>query len=303
MKFKTVFISLFFMVFCTPPVSGEEAPNSIPRIRYLYSIDGKATGTEFAGIGGLFIDKSKGELYVMDIGASRLVILGLKGEAIHQIGYGDMAIKVAPTGITVDKEGNIHIVGGKRVHILNYRGEYKGELDVTTVPGPVEVQSMSFDEKGNLYLGDSKGKRVIVLGRDGRFLSQFGKGDFLNVQSISIDDRGVCFLDPGLWKVHCYEKGGVFFLSFGVISSLPGGFSMPAAMAIDEKKGRILLVDTNRMMVIAFDRRGKFLFEFGGPDWFRWPNSIAIDGRGLIYVGDRTNKVRVFEVMEETPSG
>jgi len=95
------------------------------------------------------------------------------------------------------------------------------------------------------------------------------------------------------------NRDGEVTLSFGMLSSLLGGFSMPSDLAVDEERGRILVVDTNRLMAIAFDMAGKTLFEFGGPRTFKWPRALTMDREGRIYVADGTDKVHVFDVIEE----
>ena len=96
------------------------------------------------------------------------------------------------------------------------------------------------------------------------------------------------FLDTGYYRVLQLDRTGEIKLSFGMLSSLLGGFSMPSHLALDYSKGRILVVDTNRLMVIAFDMTGKPLFEFGGPQTFKWPRTLIVDKVGRIYVGDGT---------------
>lgn len=114
-----------------------------------------------------------------------------------------------------------------------------------------------------------------------------------------MDDREITFLDPATFSVYHFTKEGRFLAKFGKVSSLLGGFSMATAMDVDDEKRRIFVVDTNRMMVIAFDWEGTPLYEFGGPRMFRWPRALAVGRGGRIYVADNTGVIRVFEVVEE----
>ena len=52
--------------------------------------------------------------------------------------------------------------------------------------------------------------------------------------------------------------------------------------------------------IVKFDRDGKYLKEWGkygsAPGEFNFPHSVAVDGEGLVYVGDRENKrIQVFD--------
>ncbi len=71
---------------------------------------------------------------------------------------------------------------------------------------------------------------------------------------------------------------------------------MPRGIAIDEGRKQLLVVDTTDQAVNVYDVASstpKFLYALGGDGTvssaFRFPNGIALDGKGHIYVADREN--------------
>jgi len=123
----------------------------------------------------------------------------------------------------------------------------------------------------------------------------------LSLIFIGMDDAGIYVRDPATFSVYRLDKSGKPLGSFGTVSSLPGGFSMTVDIKVDRKNGRVIVVETNRAAIIFFDREGKFLFEFGGPEILKWPRAVAVDDNNRVYVSDSSQMVRVFEIIEEAP--
>lgn len=253
----------------------------------------------------LYYDRQQGELYIISQ-EKEIAIVNEDGMIIHRI-----ALTKSSQSFCVNKNGDIYLTddtGG--IDILNYRGEYVGKLDLSSVPNYTSliIQSFYIDDNGLIYIGDAKISRVIVLDSSGKFLFQFGKkgngeGEFLNAKSITTDSERLYLLDPPLFRVSVYDKkDGKFLFMFGQISSLFGGFSMPSS--IDTDGERLFIIDTNRMVGIVFSKEGKPMAEFGGagknPWSLSWPSDVKVDGRGKIYICDTGNgRIQIYELIKE----
>ena len=251
----------------------------------------------------LYFDRHQNELYVGSQD-KELVIINEDGIVVQRISLIDSV-----RSFCVNRDGNIYIPDNKGgIYILNYRGEYKGKMDLSAVPDNtlLTIQSLHVDEE-HIYIGDVKLSRVIVLDSSGKFLYQFGKkgtgeGEFLNASAITTDAERLYLLDPALFRVSVYDKkDGRFLFMFGQISSLFGGFSMPSN--IDTDGERLFVVDTNRAFVIVFNREGKPVAEFGGfgrnTDSLSWPSDVKIDKNGKIYVCDTGNRrIQIYELSK-----
>jgi sugar lactone lactonase YvrE len=279
---------------------GQEAPAF--RIKYLFSIDGKTTGIEFRTLNSLYLDDPAKELYVLDLGNNRVVITDLEGTPLYNFTLFKTK-EVIPADIVVDEKGRVLVAGGSGVAIFDYRGKFQRYMDLSSVPERenLGIQSIAMDGDGNIYLGaPGRAARIVTLDSTGAFISQIeARGRFINVKGLTVTDNSLTFLDSGKFTVWRLDKEGNEVVRFGKLSSLLGGFSQPVGLAVDEKRERILVVDSNRLMVVIFDLEGNPLFEFGGPRMFRGPRTLAVDARGRIYVADGTGIIRVFEVVED----
>jgi len=292
-----LFCTLLILI-CSP----SQGWGSSYHIKYLNSIDGARTGQAFKGVSALYIDDDAGELYILDTGNGRVVITDLAGVPLFSFRLFKEEGAGLYSSLMVDKKGRILLSGGKDVVIFDYKGVFKGFMDLSSIPerDNLSIQSIAVDGAGHIYLGcGGEGARIIELDPDGRFISEIkSSGRFINVAGLKAGNL-LTFLDSGYYKVLQVDRAGEVKLSFGLLSSLLGGFSMPSSLALDNVRERIVVVDTNRLMVIAFDMKGKPLFEFGGPQTFRWPRTVVVDKDGRIYVGDGGYNVDVLTVIEE----
>lgn len=296
------FSAILALIHAAPYRSYAIEPGQTPTIKYLFSINAIASGYPFQGVQDIFIDNKNNELYALDSSNRRVVITDMEGTFLYQFKYADAGIKSTPREIAVGDDNLIYLAEEKRIVVATYKGMYKKDLNLSNVPDAdkMVIQSMAI-EGDRLYIGDSGNGRIVVMDRGKEvFITQFEEGFGKNIY-IALDDDGIYVRDPALFSVFHLNKDGRFLERFGIVSGLAGGFSMIVDMTVDRKNGRVIVVDTNRIAVIFFDRNGKFLFEFGGAEIFKWPSAVAADARGRIYVSDSTNKIRVFEVIEAPP--
>ena len=145
----------------------------------------------------------------------------------------------------------------------------------TAVPSPVEVVSiiagdpmpvgrpigLALDNPGNLYVVDVNDSRVLKFDPSGSFLSSWGT-------------RGT-----GEGEFNITTHGG-------------------GRIAVDDQ-GNVFVVDSSSR-VQKFDSQGEFLSSWGSPGkgdgQFGSRVSLAVDGRGNVYVGDIDNhRVQIFD--------
>jgi DNA-binding beta-propeller fold protein YncE len=115
------------------------------------------------------------------------------------------------------------------------------------------------DSQGRVYVTDSNNSRISVWSNDGRFLFHFGQGN------------------------------------------VDGAVGLPRGAAITGRD-RLHVVDAVGQNVKVYDVSGPeplFLFTFGswgmGDGQFNYPNDIALDNTGRLYITDReNNRVQVW---------
>jgi DNA-binding beta-propeller fold protein YncE len=166
---------------------------------------------------------------------------------------------------------------------------------------------ITFDPAGNLYVTDLAGPtaRVVVLDRGGKVVRTIGVGDKLSFPN------GVAIDPPG--NVYVTDSNNGRLLVFGPTGDVAatvgrgvgeGNLGLPRGAVIDGQ-GRLYVVDTSGQAVFVYGlldpkvERLAYLGFFGGEGvsdgLFEYPNGIAADGRGRLYVTDSVNdRVQVW---------
>ena len=85
------------------------------------------------------------------------------------------------------------------------------------------------------------------------------------IRSVTIDSVGNIYLASSeSGKIYVYGPDEAFLFSFGTKGGTPGRLSQPRGVAVDRERGLMYVVDYMRHTVLAYDKDGTYLFEFGG---------------------------------------
>lgn len=162
---------------------------------------------------------------------------------------------------------------------------------------------ISFDKQGNAYIADvSNGARASVIdvfGPDGKLLRTFGGSDSLDSPNgIAVADDGTVYVaDSGNGRLQVFDASGqrIGMIDRGVAD---GNLGMPRGLAFDDQ-GHMVVVDSTASRVQAYaplvtgetgPRYINYFGEAGSADGdFSYPNGLATDGRGRVYVADWGN--------------
>lgn len=156
-----------------------------------------------------------------------------------------------------------------------------------------------FARRGRLLVSDLISRRAAIFDLNRRIMKSAGAGGTMKTPAgIASDGSGTIYVaDAGSDRVVVFSESGAF-LSAMII---PG--SKPVAVAVNEERGRIYVVDRKNHLVVALDRSGKELFRFGGPGkmkgQFNMPIDIALSSKGDVLVLDAGN----FSVQRFDPDG
>ncbi len=305
MRFVATIVAVVAMLFLSGGVAhGQEdyrGPLKV-RLKYLGGFDAKLSGDPLGWVDQMVIDEENEEVYLLDRAKKRIVVTTKDGVYLYHFRYTLAGVEQVCCFSLDTRSGDIYIAEPGRIVVLDYRGEYKKEVPLDNIPERevLEIQSIYVADDGNIYMGDSRGGRIVALEPAGKVVRILDRKTTRasNFKGLTVKGEEVVFLDSGRAKVHRLTMDGRVHKIFGRLSSLLGGFSLPTTLRVDWDRRRIIVVDTNRMMVIAFDMNGNPLYEFGGPRVFRWPRSIEVSREGNIYVADMSGVIRMFEVVE-----
>jgi DNA-binding beta-propeller fold protein YncE len=162
---------------------------------------------------------------------------------------------------------------------------------------------LAFGPEGRLYMTDVSGNRkkhrVLVFGSGERPLRKIGsRGSFWFPNGLTLDGDGDLYVaDSNDGRLAIFDPDGKLVSSIqrGVGE---GDLGLPRGVALDGD-GRLFVVDTTAHAVKVYRLPdevtevpryvGSFGIEGMGDGQFQYPNGIAVDGNGRIYVTDREN--------------
>jgi len=262
-----------------------------------------------------------GRVYVTEAGGERTVhIYNSRGEELGTFSTPEsLAPDSIPVYVAINPEGDVYVTdrSAAAIFIFSPDGESKGELAPPKGYEDWHPLGLTFDSKGNLYVTDvtPEKHRVVVLDPAGKLKLTFGAqgeetGQFSYPNGIAVDSEGRIFVaDGNNGRMQAFDQDGklLFVISRGMS---PGDLSIPRGIAIDGDN-RLLIADTSRAAVQVYkliDSSGddaqnsplKFVGSFNGDAGsgvsFQFPNGLALDGEGKVYVTDRANgRVQVWE--------
>lgn len=180
-------------------------------------------------------------------------------------------------------------------------GTYQGVFEPghgITVWQPLAI---AFDGDGNLYVSDVGGnfQTVRIFGPDGTWLRDLGTdGLFAFPNGIGIDKNGNVYVsDSNNGRLIVFDKTGA---QLGRVErgSAEGTLGLPRGVVVDAD-GRVYVVDSTGQGVKLFralqqgETAPAFQVRFGREGSvdgaFEFPNGVAVDGRGRVYITDWNN--------------
>jgi serine/threonine-protein kinase len=217
-----------------------------------------------------------------------------------------------PAGVAVDAQGNAYVVDSRNnlVRKFSPTGAPIQRWGGTGAQPLSNPQAVAVDSRGNIYVADQNNNRVLKLAQSGRPISPWGTGDSgpgkLNAPiALALDaDGNVWVLDAGSPPLHELSPDGTL-----IKQVQPGDLSGAAFGGIALGRGHFYVTAGSSDGVSVFSSSTispypiKPVATFGtlgsGRDQFRFPNGIALDEQGDIYVADTGNN----RIVVLSPSG
>jgi len=201
---------------------------------------------------------------------------------------------------------------------------YRTVSDVVTMPAGRAMGSsnaIDVDSRGNIWLFercgantclDSEVDPILQFDPEGRLLQSFGAGMFVFPHGVVLDDEdNVWIVDAGVAErkgnqIFKFSPRGEVLLTIGqpgVRGATETLLNEPSDLAI-APNGDLYVADghiaqESNARIVRFDRNGRFISAWGtkgdAPGELDCPHSIALDSRGRVFVGDRTNnRIQIF---------
>ncbi|HZN57704.1 MAG TPA: peptidyl-alpha-hydroxyglycine alpha-amidating lyase family protein [Planctomycetota bacterium] len=180
----------------------------------------------------------------------------------------------------------------------------------------VEVVGMATDSSDRLFVFNRGPHPLVVLDRDGRFITSWGDGLFARPHGITIgSDDSVYLTDDVDHTVRKFTPAGKLLLTLGTsgrpsdtgvighdyrtIQRIGPPFCLPTNLALSPSGDLYITDGYGNARVHKFSADGRLQFSWGepgsGPGQFHVPHGIAVDRSGTVYVADRENsRVQLF---------
>ena len=225
----------------------------------------------------------------------------------------------SPTGIAVDKDGNIYVANTDNHSIQKFDKDGKFLARWGDDPDPEEgkfyyPRGLTTSPEGDVYVADSGNNRVQKFDPEGNLINAWGKfgfawrgadaGKFDVPWGVTTDSHGYLYVsDTSNARIQKFQADGTPLLKWGRDGGYDGAFFYPRGLAVDFV-GNVFVADEGNNRIQKFDSRGNFLLKWGkegnGPGQFKSPWGAACDALGNVYVVDSGNhRVQKFDCKRD----
>jgi sugar lactone lactonase YvrE len=304
------------------------------------SMDGTNGTARFANPFGVTVDNA-GNVYVADTENSTIrmvtsegVVTTLAGTAGHPgsaDATGSVARFYAPTGVAVDRTGNVYVAddgnstirkvtsGGMVTTLAGMAGQIGSADVIVGAARYFNPDGVAVDTAGNVYVADTYNSTIRRETSDGAVTTlagapgQTGSSDGTNNLAQFNYPCGVAVDRAGdVYVADTYNSTIRKVTSRGVVTTLAGNpgqfgfangtgssalFSYPSGVAVDGA-GNVYVADSGNNLIRMISTNGEVTTLAGGEGLFNDPSGVAVDGAGNVYVTDAGSNL-----IQEVTSG
>jgi hypothetical protein len=251
---------------------------------------------QFSSIGGLAVDQSSGDVYVVDTAGNRIEKFTAAGEYLTQFDGGPTHTLVGPSSVAVDgsagpSSGTVYVtdVGNKVVDLFDSAGHYLSQLTGTpTGEAGAQVpfttlRAVTVDPAGNIWVyEDNEGGVIDEFTSGGSYVGQFTTGRGLG-SGIAVDASSNVYVLFGCGCLGRYNPAHEQQDGPKTEQAKGEGF------AFDQAANR-LYFNQGRSGIAEYDAEGNLLGRFGEEE-IETGTAIAVDSTsGRIYAVDASSE-------------
>lgn len=267
--------------------------------QYLYSITGKGVTALDRPVGlGVAAD---GRVYVVDFGNRRVSVFTNAGRYLFSFNQVEGGVLRNPVHLVV-KDNEVWVTDRRlrEIFVFDLEGKFLRTFEEKNEALEWTPLALGFAPDGSLRVTDvggtadhsvvyfsPEGSRTVTVGRTAQTTAlEQSPGEFMFPNGVAVAKNGNVYISDGdNRRVQVLTPKGEF-KAFVNTSGVPRGIAFDA-------KQRLYVADALAHTVDVYDLQGAEITQFGsrgfGPGQFNFPNDVAIDTKGKIFITDREN--------------
>ncbi|MBI5665664.1 MAG: hypothetical protein HZC49_11360, partial [Nitrospirae bacterium] len=243
----------------TLPISAQQTSSAITYLDSIYfdGDDGKISYPSF-----VFAEPVMDEVYVID-GKGRIIVYTSDLFPLYVFSK-SMGIQ-SPQGLTVDTEGNLYVAQAEtqdnprpRISVFNACLQWLRDIYIEGFEGANTFRPyrLVLDKRGNFLVTSTYFPGMLILDEKGKFMDMISpeeEGKKVMINNVAIDNAGkIYLLSEDVGKVYVYNENKKLLFKFGEKGGSTGKLSRPKAIGIDNRTGRLYIVDYMRHTITSY---------------------------------------------------
>ncbi|XP_078594502.1 uncharacterized protein LOC144872316 [Branchiostoma floridae x Branchiostoma japonicum] len=234
------------------------------------------------------------EIFVAEWSNQRVQVFNMNGVSLRlfkTVVPGEDGRAMYPTGLDIDKDGRIWVVGkklfaGRAVQVVQY-SKYGLPVATFDVPREVWCPRISVNARDNSIIVLTPNE-ILMFKPNGSFAGSFGKQEGALLQYATTDkDGNILVTDISRSRVHVYDHNGQYSFSFDTVRVSKG---IPRGICTDPL-GHIFVADSANVRVDMFTSRGEFVRTVVN---VTNPRAVAVGPGGQLVVTDAVSVATIF---------
>jgi DNA-binding beta-propeller fold protein YncE len=285
------------------------------------SLGGFSGEGELERPGAIFYETALGEIYIADVGHTRIAVYDSIGSYLADIpilsATGGSRDRLEPCAVAVDRQGRVFVATNQETSIRVY--DPRGSL-LTTIHSPETVDPSPYprilfvdsrDQLHAFWFGATEpwtvfGPDLTLSWKGASFGSE--PSQFVTPTAMCVEAGGRAYFCDGqsLPAVKVFDADHQYLFGFGGHDISHDDFSVPSGIATTGD-GSIWVSDRQRQVIKRFDSQGRFLTMIGGwgqePGELRYPAGLAADSRNWVMVTESGGaRFQIYTIPSDSAS-